>query len=92
MKLSTEGTPLEWKRFTLGSQTVNKQGHMTKLLCLVSSPSIEKKGGLPLGSKRALLHLPEASKSAIISCLILYTNDFHHCFTSLACTELSTVI
>ena len=45
-------------------------------LCLV--PSIEKRGDPPLGPQRALLHLPEAFKSDIISCLILYTTDFNH--------------
>ena len=39
------------------------------------SPSIEKRGDPPLESQRALLHLPEVAKKAIISgisCLILY--------------------
>ena len=56
----------------------------------VPSPSIEKRGDPPLGSQGALLHLPEASMHDIISSLILYTNDFHQCFASPACTEFST--
>ena len=56
--------------------------------CLV--PSIEKRGDLPLGSQRALLHLPEVAKKPIISCLILYRNEFQHWFTSQGCLVFST--
>ena len=59
-------------------------------LCLVPSPSIEKRGNTPLGSRRELLHLPEVAKKAIISCLILYRNDFQHWFTSQGCLVFST--
>ena len=50
--------------------------HWNQTAVFFPSPSIEKRGDPPLGSQRALLHLPEVAKQAIISCLILYRNTF----------------